>query len=218
MTLSIQFPDITPRPEDPQIPVPEPDAHSTPITDHPSPGEYGAHAFGRKLATHIARSLNTPVTALIHRENPWDRRACPHAQFWDLTAAGHEIRVTGYETPAPRSSGTYSAYAIHLDGQPVPFRRAPVDRLEIQLAYAIWSAHFDLPEHAHHTTHAETGSDSGDPGKSEPSITPLRVWTCTPCGYTSTAPRVDRDALHLRTDNTHPPSWHTPDTTGDTHA
>jgi hypothetical protein len=161
---SLRSDDAPPEPED-RVPTPEPDARPVAITEHPLPGEYGAHAFGRDIGAQLTRRLNAPLTALIYRANPWERRPCPHAQFWDYTIGGHQIRVTHYET-RPLHGLAIATFALHLDTQAVPFQRAPVDDLTLQLGYALWSAHFDLAEHTHPIstpTLDTTGAGSVDP-------------------------------------------------------
>jgi hypothetical protein len=70
---SFRSDDAPPDPED-RVPPPEPDARPVAITEHPLPGEYGAHAFGRDIGAQLSRRLNAPLTALIYRANPWERR------------------------------------------------------------------------------------------------------------------------------------------------
>lgn len=144
--MSTSFIDV---PDDTPIPEPEPDASRRQITARPLLGEYGIDTVGRQIAEHVAHLLAWPVTDLTIRENPWHRRPCPHASFYDLTCAGHHIRITLYEAFYPRRHDTYTAHAITLDGLPIPFHRLPVDPIAWQLAHAIWLAHLDLPEHPH---------------------------------------------------------------------
>jgi hypothetical protein len=149
-------------PDSDPIPAPEPDASCRPITSRPQLGEYGFDAVGRQIAEHLSRLLNAPVIDLVARENPWDRRDCPRASFWEMGCAGHRIRITSYDTRHPLRRGSYTAHAITLDNQPVEFQRLFNDSIAWQLAEAIWSAHLDLPAHPHPTQpgHDETGGPS----------------------------------------------------------
>ena len=134
------------------IPAPEPDAFTRKIPTHPHPAETGAEALGRDIAHELLLRLPPPLTDLTYRENPWDRRPCPQAQFYDLTISGHQIRITAYQALSPHTRDTHTVFAITLDQHPVPFDRAPIDPLPRQLAYALWSAHLDQPEHPHPLT------------------------------------------------------------------
>jgi hypothetical protein len=142
------------------IPVPEPDAYRHEIPDQPDPGETGAEAFGRDIAREVALRLPPPLTGLLYRENPWDRRPCTQAQFYDITISGHHIRITTYQAPHPRYRETHTVFAISLDGQPIPFDRIPIDPLPRQIAYAIWDAHLDQPDHPHPIPNSSSDADA----------------------------------------------------------
>ena len=127
------------------IPVPEPDASLRAVTAEPRVGEFGVDTFVREIASYVSRLMDEPVADLVVRENPWDRRPCPTATFYDMTVAGHRIRITSYEA----SRGAMITYAITLDDQRIEFTREPVDLMSWQLARAIWFAHLDRPRHGH---------------------------------------------------------------------
>lgn len=146
------------------VPVPEPDSYRLDIPTQPRAGETGAECFVREIAMELSYRLPPPVTAMLYRENPWDRRPCPQASFYDITISGHQIHIAAYQARHPRDHLTHSRYAITLDGHPVPFERAPIDPLPRQMAYAIWSAHLDQPDHRHPITPPET-TNAGDTDK-----------------------------------------------------
>jgi len=142
-TTFASFPDDTP------VPDPEPDAIRRLVTVHPIPGEYGIDAVARDIGEHLMLLLAWPVTDLTVLENPWDRHPCPQATFYEMSCAGHHIRITNYEAHYPGRRDLYTAHAITLDGRTIPFRRLVADPIASQLAEAIWLAHLDLPEHTH---------------------------------------------------------------------
>jgi hypothetical protein len=136
-------------PDDHVIPEPEPDATDREITLQPVQSESSATTVARDIATHLTHLLNTPVTRVALRENPWGRRRCPVAWFYDVTCGGHHIRITAFETRHPLLGDLYTTHAVFLDGQRIPFHRTLPDGLVVQLARAIWQAHQALPTHEH---------------------------------------------------------------------
>ncbi|GAA0931750.1 hypothetical protein Vau01_104950 [Virgisporangium aurantiacum] len=146
--------------------VPEPpslaaDAYVTPITAEPRVGEYGVHAFGRAVASHLARALNTAVQPPTYRENRRDQRNLPKASTLALTVTGHDVPITIFDVPTQPPRRPTTVYAITLDGQPVPFETATTYDLDGQLARAVWVAsrrrhHADR----RHPTHATVDAAS----------------------------------------------------------
>jgi hypothetical protein len=87
------------RPADPQpppssvtggdsaVPVIEADVPAVDIPMVPSPGEPGAHEFGRDLAVWTSRLFDQQVKSLRYRENPADHRPCPRARTYEIFMA-----------------------------------------------------------------------------------------------------------------------------------
>lgn len=122
---------------------PEPDASCQKITDVPLVGELGAHAFGRDIAMHVARLLRGPVTAMTFRENPWDRRPCPKAWFYEFDVADHRVEIACRETHHPLRRDSFTRYTLSLDGRPVPYQPNPYEAPAWQIAREIWIAWLD---------------------------------------------------------------------------
>jgi hypothetical protein len=136
------------------VPALEPDADTVTIFGTPSDGETGAISFARDLARHLERLLQTPVTTLVYRTNPGDRRRCPVVQTYELDIGDHHVAVTCYETTHPLMRGPVPEQAIVLDDQRIPFDRPTyLEPLEWQLARAIWIA----------VTDRETARQRGEP-------------------------------------------------------
>lgn len=134
-------------PVEPPPAGPEPDACRVTIARRPSTGELGAQAFGRDIAEHLARLLHGPITSMLYRENPWDRRRCPCAWFYCLHVADRRIQITAYDTRHPLRRDSFTAYAVTLDDEPVPLELNKYEPAAWQLARAIWIATFDTPGH-----------------------------------------------------------------------
>jgi hypothetical protein len=127
------------------VPVIDPDVPAVDIPMTPSPGEPGAHEFGRDLAVWTARLFDQPVKSLRYRENPADHRPCPRAGTYQVVVAAHVVLVTTYDSH-PCRERALTVYAVHVDGMPVPFTpRRPAVRLDWQLAWAAWKAVKDRP-------------------------------------------------------------------------
>jgi hypothetical protein len=89
----------------------------------------------------VERLLQTPVTTLVYRTNPSDRRPCRAVQTYELDIGDHHIVVTCYETTHPLIRGPVPEQAIVVDDRRIPFDRPTyLEPLEWQLARAIWIA------------------------------------------------------------------------------
>ena len=121
------------------VPTIEADARADEIPLAPRPGELGAHEYGRRIALWLARLFDAPIQSVTYRENPWDRRACPRAQTYEIRIKGHLVLVTSYDAPTRDGHGTTTAHAVHVDGQRVPFTPRPgAANVPWQLASAAW--------------------------------------------------------------------------------
>jgi hypothetical protein len=128
------------------IPVLELDADVYPIGGEYRLGEPGTFTFARDLALHLEGLLRGPVTGLLHRENPWYRRACAKAWTYECVVGGHRILVTSYETTAPLVRGPVTAYGVAIDGRTERFDRPNLsESLAWQLARHIWLTLTDAP-------------------------------------------------------------------------
>ncbi|MFF5230252.1 hypothetical protein [Dactylosporangium sp. NPDC000521] len=153
-------------PEPPQL---EPDAYQQQITPEPASAEYGAHTFGRQITSGLQRLLGTPVDPPSYRCNPTDRRPCPTAQEYTFTAAGHQVVITCFEATHPLRRGTMPAYAIHLDGQRLPFEPYTYRDVDRQLARTVWIAITDLQFAAERD--ASPAAEAA-PGEAGPGVAP----------------------------------------------
>jgi hypothetical protein len=122
------------------VPVLAADAHVEHVPADPVAAEYGSWTFTRDLGTHLSRLLHAPVGELLIRTNPWDRRPCPKVTVYVVAVGEHRVEVTACETTRPLSRGPVDAYHVLLDGVPVEFERTYRERLEWELARAIWIA------------------------------------------------------------------------------
>jgi hypothetical protein len=137
--------DATGNPLSAEVPAPEPDAFRTEIPLEPEPGECGINTFCRQIGAHLARLLHGPVTSLIYRENPWDRRTCPRAWFLNPHVADHLIHIAAYPTQRPLQHTASTTHALTLDGQPVAFERNYSESLTWQITRTIWAASIHSP-------------------------------------------------------------------------
>jgi hypothetical protein len=90
----------------------------------------------------MSRIFDSQIEQIIYRENPWDHRPCPQAHTYEITLTrGHIALITCYQVPSASASGTDTAYALTVDGAPVPLDLKPATRnVPWRLAWAAWQA------------------------------------------------------------------------------
>lgn len=122
-------------------PAIEPDATPQPISAHPPEHvESGAHLVGREITTYLGQLLHEDITAPLYRCNPFDRRACPQAQSYEFTTAGHHVLIICFE-----DRRGLPAYAVHLGRERVEFELTHYGEYGWQLALGVWIAIRDRP-------------------------------------------------------------------------
>jgi hypothetical protein len=123
----------------------EPDADTYPIHGEQRPGEPGTFTFARDLALYVEGELSSPVTDLVHRENPWSRRPCRKAWTYEFQVAAHRVVVTSFEATHPLHRGSFTRFAIAVDGHQTLFDPDTFTHpVSWQLARAIHAA---IPAH-----------------------------------------------------------------------